>query len=342
MFEISMGNFSLSGLPRVFLGSRVPGFVSAQDTVCLPLTLDGQITDTGVSPRDSKSLEGFLRERSHFFASSRPIPVLYPSQDAFKAVVQPPWLTTLSRKIDKTLKDYDGFFGSSTVLDEHLRRLFLDRWSQVQSLMSATLYVSPLDLNIRFTIPSAFMLFPQDLSLYALEPRLDEITSNDFVQFLGAYLHVNALMATGMTDRICVLQPAGAHQTEKPLYDASPEKSDLRPVLTLRSDPEGHINPLADMETNIHRAYDAFLNQVARENMIFLGFFLLALYRFDEDDLGSLMKLYPRERKNLEASLQAEIIRRGQPPMMKASPSPGQEAFLVSKALDAISRLVWA
>jgi hypothetical protein len=262
VFELSFANFLLANVPRVFLGSKVPGFVSSQETVCLPLTLDGELTDTGISADNRTALDGFLRDRSRFFASFNPEIVSYRSEEAYRAAVQPPWLQALARRIDRTLRSYEGSSSPHS---------FLDRWSQIQGLISATLFMGAGEIPHR-----CFMLFSQDLSLYARDIEPAEVSLTDLIEFLGTYLHVSALLATGMVDQIRVLHDS-EERGKKQIYDAFSEKSLVpRPRVTLRADREGRIDPMASLTADVHPAYDLFQNAVEKENEIFLNHFLVA------------------------------------------------------------------
>jgi hypothetical protein len=290
---LSASSFSLTAVPRVFLGSRVPGWFSPEGRLHLPLTLDGRSTDIGVDVEDEEGLLAWLERNERFFACRRPNFDFYYSESAYRAATQPPWLRESQERINRTVRGREALASSPAhVVLAHLR----ERWSEIQKIISAALYAGESAMP-----QGEFYIFAHDLSLFGAPIRADQDLTG-LLNLLDSFAHIEGLLRAGLTDRVII----GDDRNPKDLYDAAPsiadpwfevfedgrvrklDKRDIRPICLYDPDEKGNIDPLEKCLSSIHRGYQIFQGELALQNAMLLGSYLLIHYGLEDSEIKLL------------------------------------------------------
>lgn len=275
----------------------VPGHLSASGTVCLPLHMDGRMTDTGITPVDRNALSRIVEAHSDSFVGLRPNLLLSPTEDHYRSRVCPSWLTEIWNLIQARVSSYE-------TQPDHSRRvvaLLKDSLARFQPLMSGLLYSGLSDQP-----PGHFILFAQDLTLYAQPVKLTEDDPYPLLQFLGTLFHVESLMSHGLTDQIVVQEDEDMEDIRRTTdfsdlvfpenidfhdrYGNSLrfERCEIRPVCVYPADALGNIDINENVVPMVHPAFRHYQAALLQETNILLGYFLFAFNQMGQADLDLL------------------------------------------------------
>jgi len=255
----------------------IPGWLSPRGTAVLPLTLDGSGTDLGICADDEEGLFAWMRSRSTYFASSGADFSIFPDEAEYRRYVQPSWLKLAAVTIGDTIRKAEESTTRNSSLSVQISALS-EQWRHIRPLFSAALYQGDKNVN-----DTRFALFTQDLGLYGA-PATGSL--GDLLALLDVFAHIDQLLRANMTDLIFVQR--GKDKVK--LYRTESDQEDFLPHCYYQENKEGCIDPFADLETPIHPIHEAFLEGVAHHNGQFLGAYLMAHLRFNDDDLSSLRR----------------------------------------------------
>lgn len=106
-------NLALQAKPvqqqRVFVYAAhvpIPGCLSENGTVLLPLNIDGSLTDTGVIFSGSDSINILHEKYSYNIPATKPSWEIYKSRTSFEAEYRPEWISGAYRKSQSALEHY--------------------------------------------------------------------------------------------------------------------------------------------------------------------------------------------------------------------------------------------
>ncbi|HEX5036766.1 MAG TPA: hypothetical protein VFX30_06375 [bacterium] len=274
---------SIATLPRVFLNPVVPGWYGSNGNVRLPLHMSGTTMDIGIHKDDERGLTAWVEDHRNYFASIHQDFDIYPTESSYQAAVHPPWISNVRQRISKTISEYAASLPASSRFRQPLRFLE-ERWPDIQTLLSAALYMGNPDKGRDFT------LFPQDLTLFG--PELSDVNDLDaLLSLLANVTHIDDLLRTGMTDVIEVREEEGETRL---LHDAmaaieDPAKNAIRPVCVYDLDEDRKINPFQPkLKNELTRAFDDFQKEVTWKNALVTGAYLMAHFKINDDDLRTL------------------------------------------------------
>jgi len=320
---------AVAGLPRVFLHSEIPGYLSEEGTLCLPMKLDPEPVNTGVPANDDDRIAEFYFRNASRFAQENPEFQLRPNREAYFDQIRPPWMRSLMGDVDRIIGRYERTYAgqSPTVIRRVLEPLW-EGWSEVKDLIAASIYLGNGGLS-----EDEYLIYPHELLLEGTSPT----SLYGLLRFLEKYKEALSLLRTGMTDIIMIRRPGedGEGEEVRQLLDPmtgqpdpafeyvelsgivrSQKKGEVRPIVMLDADAEGDIDLVQYVTGNISGAYLGFQDFAFRQTQIFLGLFLCAYYRLGQGEIEGLMgetkvpvgRRFEGQEKDFQARLVSSVL----------------------------------
>lgn len=328
---------SIATLPRVFLNPVVPGWIGSNGNIHLPLHMNGTTTDIGVHDDDKRGLSAWVAAHRNYFASIDQEFAIYPTEDSYQKEVHPAWISNVRQRISRTISEYAASLPESSRFRQPLRFLE-ERWPDIQTVLSAALYMDNLGKGREFT------LFPQDLTLFG--PELTDLNDLDpLLSLLANVTHIDDLLRTGMTDVIEVSDEKGEIRplhdvmaaTEDPWLSVVDEKGNesrwakraIRPVCVFHLDEDYKINPFEpELKNKLTKAFDDFQRELHWKNALVTGAYLMAHFKINDDDMRTL-----RQADFRPDALQSRLRATGR------RPGPAGNVYYANVLSSALGRL---
>jgi hypothetical protein len=293
---------ALLAQPRLFIGPEIPGYLSADGNVLLPMTLDGRMTDTGVRNGDVRGMERFLRDHEDRFISESSRLHIYHSREMYEATVRPPWIRSVVDWIENDWQRY-----RAVLADHPMQRTALQtvkgQMASLKLLFSACLYLGYGGDSEQ----DEHFLYPHDLALYGgpVDPRRENLFP--VLNFLETFCLTHEQIRAGVAEKI-VVERGNAGATIHDVDDLGKThgtfmefalrqgavvallRDDVRPTVIASEDEDGNVDPTALEGARVHAAYSSLQDELFQRISVFLGFVLLIHYEID----GSLMEAFIR------------------------------------------------
>ena len=282
----------------------MPGFPSASGTLCIPLTLDGDICDTGLSIEDSTKITRFLDDCQNFIGSSPPRLNFFESRQAYEEALRPAWLLRMTDDIDRPVTRYlektaGAVRGSAS---QRLSKIFAPTWHKIHSLVPALLYLGPWEGK-----QPAYLIRPAALTVYGQEPESNDNYILSLLHLFNSLHEAWSLLDHGQVEHV-VIEGQGDSQREllditketelfsdpadsemeSPLSDQKPRftKDDNRPTYVYRSDNDGRVRSPKPDRFHSNEAIREFTTTIDRASRLLQGFFLLMYYEMAGNELA--------------------------------------------------------
>jgi hypothetical protein len=291
--------------PRLFIGPEVPGYLSTQGTILLPLTLDGHMTDTGIRPDERGRLERYLFDRKDGFVCDAPVFRIRSDRESYERAVHPSWLADVRGLIDDDWERY-----AAVLADHPLQKIALHSVkSGLQALhpiFSGCLYLGSYGLE-----HAEQVLYPHDLSLYA-QPVDARGPLFPILRLLETFYLTREQIRSGVAEKVTVqrveeeepsVHDIALDETHGPLMEfALPGgavigllRDDIRPTMLAIPNRLGNINPVALEGPSTHPVYMQLQHELLHRASLFLGFVLILHYQLD----GPLLEAFIRRLEGI-------------------------------------------
>jgi hypothetical protein len=342
--------------PRLFIGPELPGYVSDEGNVLLPMTLDGRMTDTGVRSGDERGMDRYLRRHEDRFVCESPRLQIYSSRGFYETSVLPGWLRSVTDWIDEDWRRYNA-----VLADHPFQRTVLQtvkgQMSSLKHLFSACLY-----LGHDGSRDSRSFLYPHDLALYGepVDVRHDNLYPT--LSFLETFCLTHEQIRAGVAEKIVVergSRGATIHDVEslRETHGTFVQfalrqgavvgflRESIRPTITAVEDEDGNVDPTALQGARVHESYLTLQCELVQRTSVFLGCLLLIHYQIDGPMMEALIRRLAAadrigtlaSREHRQFVLESEMFDLGH---SLSRNDQGFEGNCLLQALTAVSRMV--